>query len=172
MNRFRSRSPTLARAGHRAPQTQTSLCISDTNCKEFDVPAQVGDSIKTVKSYIHDKTGIPKDQIELVWGGQILEDDRILTDIKITLDLNVVFSVTVRTMSGEEWMVTTEANDCVVGLKEAIRKVTKIPRVQQKLVFGTIVLENHCTLSDYGIHSQSVVTLVKLPEVIKQLGRN
>ena len=68
--------------------------------------------------------------------------------------------------------MTTEANDCVVGLKQAIQNVTKIPRLQQKLVFGTTVLENHRTLSDYGIHSQSVVTLVKLPEVIKQLGGN
>jgi hypothetical protein len=99
MSRSRSRSSlyTLHQwssrtlAGRRAPETQTSLCISDTNCNEFDVPAQVGDSIKTVKSYIHDKTSIPEDQIELWWRGIPLEDDRILTDIKITLDLNVVF---------------------------------------------------------------------------------
>ena len=172
MSRVRSRSFTLARAGHRAPQTQTSLCISDTNCNEFDVPAQVGDSIKTVKSYIHDKTGVPEDQIELVWRGIPLEDDRILTDIAITLDLSVNFSVFVRMVTGEEWMVATEANTCVVGLKQAIQKVTNICRFQQELVFDKTVFENHCTLSDYGIHSQSVVTLVKLPELIKQLGGN
>jgi hypothetical protein len=180
MSRSRSRSSSYTLhqwssytlAGRRAPETQTSLCISDTNCNEFDVPAQVGDSIKTVKSYIHDKTSIPEDQIELWWRGTLLEDDSILTNIKITLDLNVVFRVIVQTISGEEWMVTTEANECVVGLKQAIQKVTEIPRPQQKLVFGTTVLENHRTLSDYGIHSQSVVTLVKLPEVIKQLGGN
>ena len=62
------------------------------------------------------------------------------------------------------------STNSVAILKQAIQKVTKIPRVQQKLVFGTIVLENHRTLSDFSIHSQSVVTLVKLPEVIKQLG--
>jgi len=134
MSRSRSRSSSYTLhqwssrtlAGRRAPETQTSLCISDTNCNEFDVPAQVGDSIKTVKSYIHDKTSIPEDQIELWWRGTLLEDDRILTDIQITLDLNVVFRVIVQAISGEEWMVTTEANECVVGLKQAIQKVTEI----------------------------------------------
>ena len=160
MSRDRSRSRTLARDGHRTPQKQTSLIISDTNCEEFDVPAQVGDSIKTVKGYIRDKTGIPEEQMDLWWKGEQLEDNRILTDIAITLDLNVVFTIIVRKVSGEELTVITEANECVVAVKESIQKALKIPRHQQKLVFDTTVLRNHGTMTEYGIHSQSVVTLV------------
>ena len=160
MSRVRSRSRTPARAGHRTPQNQTSLIISDTNCEEFDVPAQVGDSIKTVKGYIHDKTGIPEEQLDLWWRGQQLEDDRILTDIAITLDLNVVFGIIVRKASGEELTVTTEANESVAGVKTAIQKALKIHQCQQKLVFNTTILENPGTMKEYGIHSQSVVTLV------------
>ena len=78
----------------------------------------------------------------------------------ITLDLNVVFTIIVRKVSGEELTVTTEANECVVAVKESIQKAWKIPRCQQKLVFDTTVLRNHGTMTEYGIHSQSVVTLV------------
>ena len=89
-----------------------------------------------------------------------MEDDRILTDIAITLDLNVVFGIIVRKASGEELTVTTQANECVAAAKTAIQKALKIPRCQQKLVFDTTVLRNHGTMAEYGIHSQSVVTLV------------
>ena len=150
----RSRSPASERK-------QTSLCVSDTNCVEFDVPAQVGDSIKTVKGYIKDKINIPEDQQELWWNGHQLTNDHILTDICITLDLNVIVYLTVRQVSGTEVTVKTEANECVAGVIQAIHKQLKIPRCQMKLVFDTTVLTPRPTLSEYGITTQSVVTLVR-----------
>ena len=143
-----------------APQIQTKLYISDTNCVKFDVPAQVGDSIKTVKGYIQVQTGIPFDQLELRWGGYQLEDHRTLTDILITLDLNVVFCINVRKLSGQEWTVAVEANESVVALKTKIQRELNIPRCQQKLVFDTTVLDNHRPISYYGVQVSSVVTLV------------
>ena len=155
MFRVRSRSRSPASAGK-----QTSLCISDTNYVEFDVPAQVGDSIKTVKGYIKDKINIPEDQQELWWKGHQLTDDRVLTDICITLDLNVIVYLTVRQVSGREVTVKTEANECVGAVIQTIHDQLKIPRCQQKLVFDTTVLTPRRTWSEYGITTQSVVTLV------------
>nr|CAA80336.1 ubiquitin [Tetrahymena pyriformis] len=66
-----------------------------TLCKIFTLEVDPSDNIKTVKTKIQDKEGIPSDQLKLIFSGTKLEDEKTLSSYNIQKDstLNLVINL-------------------------------------------------------------------------------
>ena len=91
--RSRSRSP-----AHKEPQSQTDVTINTLCGDEFKIKVHSLDTILEVKKKIQDTKGIPPDEQQLIFNGEILEDDnRAMADIEtLTLVRQLHFKLKVK----------------------------------------------------------------------------
>jgi hypothetical protein len=67
--------------------------------------------------------------------------------------------IMVLTLTGETTMLYVKASDTIRSVKAKIQQIKRIVMRQQRLVFDQQALEDHYKLSDYQIHTGSMLTL-------------
>jgi len=75
------------------------------------------------------------------------------------LDHKDEFQISVKTLNGRCITFTVEPTDLVEGLKEQIKKETKIAVGEQRLHYGGKQLQDGRTLSSYGIRAESTMPI-------------
>ena len=136
------------------------------------------DTILTVKSKIHSKTGDPPDRIRLIFKDVKLDNNRLVSDYDIlpndilykTLELGpqevkndrnkFQFEVVIHE-SGSRIQLETESSELLVSqLKQKIFQAKGIEPNVQRIIFKGKELDDHATLSDYSISQNSKIFLI------------
>jgi ubiquitin C len=124
------------------------------------------DTIGQVKDKIEAQFKINKNAQKLIWNGQVLVDDAILSYEKIyggsTLNLVVtVQSLKLKIQIGPEdkIQVDVQSTETVAQLKAKLLDKTKIPINQQILFVDNTKLEDGKMLMDYGLNENSDIAL-------------
>ncbi|KAL5722886.1 hypothetical protein ACHQM5_006346 [Ranunculus cassubicifolius] len=128
------------------------------------------DSVASLKEKIEVKERIPKDLQNLVFGGKLLESNRSLEEYGIekesTLHLGLALSqfivevpVYVRTWSGRVLTFKMPLSNTIDSLKAMIEEMERIPKTQQRLMFGGKLLRDKRSLNYYGIAQGCTLSL-------------
>ena len=146
--------------------------------KTISLEVKSNDTVRSVKYKLHTKERFPVYRQRLVYEGRELEDEKQLHDYHIvpgrTLylyhHLSTEIRVRVRTPSGEVVPVMVERQDTVQSVKSRLEDRLGAPQEHQQVFFQGQSLENHVTLSQYGIQDRSEVKLVVMvPITVKTL---
>ena len=125
-------------------------------------------SIKTVKSRIEDKEGIPPDQQCLIFAGIELEDSGTLNYYRIpkesTLYLILKIDVYLKTSTGKMVTLELKSTDRIADVKDKIHVKEGILPDQQRLMFDGKKLEDTYSVGECNIQYNSILHLEILEE--------
>ena len=157
---------------------QLILYVKTVKGKTITVKVDPSSTIEVIKTKIQDSWGIPSDQQQLIFTGELLENGRTLTDYNIlhksTLHLcrrlQGSMSIFVKTPKGKTIPLEVEPSNVIEELKAAILDKEGIPLHQQRLAFAGKQLKNEWTLSKCNIQRGSTLRLVlRISVAIKTL---
>ena len=136
--------------------------------KTITLEVEPDHSIKTVKSVIQNKQGIPSDQQCLMFAGIELEDSGTLNDYRISkesiLDLILKIDVRLKMSTGKLLLLTLKSTDTIRDVKEKIHVKEGILPDQQRLMFDGKKLEDSCSVGECNIQSNSILNIETLEE--------
>ena len=150
--------------------------LSLTN-KKFEILVNSNDRVRTIKDKIKEVEGIPPDQMRLIFGGALLEDEHFISDYNITDNSKIHIVLKLRDgMSMKTNLINIRINhkgNCFIikvdpllsikKLKIQIEQLTKIPVSQQILLCNAYCLkDDNKNLKDYSIgeNSQIIVSFL------------
>ena len=136
--------------------------------KTITLEVEPDHSIKTVKSLIQNKEGIPPDQQCLMFAGIELEDSGTLNDYRIsiesTLDLILKIDVRLKMSTGKLLLLELKSTDTVRDVKDKIHVKEGILPDRQRLMFDGKKLEDSCSVGECNIQSNSILNIETLEE--------
>ena len=155
--------------------TEAMKILVDTDTDDtLTLEVEAFDTVKSVKHKIHEKQGMPTDQLRITFKGLDLQDSRILSDYNIQNEssLNMELhpagvssgeekEIFVKTLTGRTLKYEVKSSDAVEMLKEKIYYSQGMPVMQQKLIFAGRELKNGTILSEYSLSNWSTVHLAQ-----------
>ncbi|XP_068670966.1 polyubiquitin-B-like [Montipora foliosa] len=135
--------------------------------EKFYLEVGPSDSVEKVKTKILEKKGIPPDQQVLRFKGELLKDERTLSDYHIDKESTPYLrfryhdevTVFVRGITRSTFSLRVRTSDSVESLKRKIMVEEDIPVHDQRLIYFGRQLEDGCTLTDCRITDKCTVHL-------------
>ena len=132
--------------GHPCYVRQTQCVVVLWELQEFEVKGS--ETIESFTAKVREQEGLPPGDPRLVFN--------FLTVIKRTV-LNIV------KLDGTCDRVKVDMFSKIYRVKKILKRRTGIPRDEQQLMFGAVVLEDEKLLRDYDIRDESILTFIQLP---------
>ena len=121
--------------------------------------------MQSVKLSLQDKINVPLKQQQLMFHGQQLENEVSLSQYNIQdgseLNLVVMISITIKTLTGETFSLKIEGNESVCELKMKIAKRLEIPPEQQRLIFSGKPMNDNSVLDGYNITNDAEIYVIR-----------
>ncbi|KAI9348782.1 nemo Cozi domain in complex with Diubiquitin in C2 space group [Zopfochytrium polystomum] len=158
----------FARTGRQAVASTPSepaarqLCVRTKDGDSFSLPVDRTDTVESVKLKIESMRGVPREQQRLVFiDGGLLWDHHFqseeASEIHVHLQSPHNIQGFVKVLDGEGFSMEVEQVDSVESVKLKVEAARGIPFGRQRIIFAGKQLDDHRTLSQYGVQKGSTL---------------
>lgn len=143
------------------------IIIDKYHREKFELDVESSDTIKIVKIKINDKIRFPSNELDLIFGVDLLEDEKTLASYSISegsiILLTSCFQIFVKNTSsysnGRTITLDVRSSDLIINLKQKIRDKEGIKPKRQRL-FSSTLLQDDKTLAYYRIEKEATLKMI------------